>query len=59
MVVSKHFPSITAEMEDPLPRWQVTILVPLLCRLTWQLFLGNIAVRGSVEAVASDTVLFI
>ena len=28
MVVSKHLPSLTAEMEEPFPRWQVTILVP-------------------------------
>ncbi len=26
IVVSKHFPPLIAEIEEPLPRWQVTIL---------------------------------
>ena len=28
MLVSMHLPSLTAEMEPPLPMWQVMILVP-------------------------------
>ena len=26
MVVSMHLPSLMADMEEPLPRWQLTIL---------------------------------
>ena len=29
MVVSTHLPSFTAVMEEPFPKWQTTILVPL------------------------------
>ena len=32
MLVSMHLPSLTAEMELPLPRWQVTIFRSLLFR---------------------------
>lgn len=28
MLVSMTLPSLTAEIEEPLPRWQVTIFVP-------------------------------
>ena len=58
--VSMHLPPLTAVIEEPLPMWQVMILVSSsglvekLCHLT-----GYIAVRGAVRTVAADVVLFV